>query len=316
MFGVFSAFAFVIISLSVIAAGSFYIYVAAFRADEKAVEEDLIFPGESEFKIGSERIRCLVGDIYNTPYEEITIEAYDGLTLYGKYYHFCDGAPLDIQFHGYRSVPARDCCGTFRISRDMGHNILLVDQRAHGKSGGKVITFGIRERYDCVSWVNYAVSRFGKNQKIILIGLSMGAATVLMAASLKLPENVLGIIADSTYSSPREILLKVCADRRIPIKIADLFASFGALLFGRFNLDEITAEKAAKSCTKPVLFFHGSDDYFVPSRMSRKVYAACASKKHIVILQNGGHCAGYVFNTERYIKEISEFYGKIVGENS
>lgn len=309
-----AVFIFLLLSLSLIISCSFYVYLIAFRADHKKIEEDIVFPGESEIKIEKERICRLVREIYNTPHEEVSIISYDGLKLYGRYYHYADGAPIDIQFHGYRSAAARDCCGTFRISRDMGHNILLVDQRAHGKSGGKVITFGIRERYDCQAWAEYAAKRFGEKQKIMLIGLSMGAATVVMASSLNLPEGVVGIIADSTYTSPRNILLKVGRDRKIPAAFTDYFALFGAFIFGRFNIDESTAVTEAGKCKKPLLLIHGENDFFVPGKMSREVYASCPCEKHLTMLSNGGHCAGYIFNTEKYIKAISDFSRKLFKE--
>ena len=72
----------------------------------------------------------------------------------------------------------------------MGHNLLLIDERAHGRSEGRTITFGIQERWDVESWARFAVERFGADVQIILYGVSMGAATVLMAAGLDLPENV------------------------------------------------------------------------------------------------------------------------------
>lgn len=63
----------------------------------------------------------------------------------------------------------------------------MVDERAHGKSEGKVITFGIRERCDCKLWAEYAVKRYGENKDIFLAGVSMGAASVMMASNLGLP---------------------------------------------------------------------------------------------------------------------------------
>ncbi|MBR5552676.1 MAG: alpha/beta fold hydrolase [Clostridia bacterium] len=288
-------------------AGAFYVYLVAFRADHRQIDESILAPADANVKIGKDRIHYLISDILDTPHEVVAIKSFDGLNLSAKYYHHADGAPLDILFHGYRSASCRDCCGVFRISKDQGHNVLLVDQRAHGKSGGRIITFGIRERHDCVSWINYAVERFGKKQKIMLIGLSMGAATVLMAAGLELPHNVVGIISDSTYTSPRDIVLKVSRDRKYPEILVAPLVKAAAKIFGKFDLDETTAVEAVKYCKKPVLFLHGEDDFFVPCRMTRKVFAACASEKHLVAFHNNGHCANYVFNTERYVNEINKF---------
>ena len=121
--------------------------------------------------------------------EEIQITSFDGCKLFGRYYHLRDGAPLEILFHGYRSCSFRDCSGGHLLSRKMGFNALVIDQRAHGKSSGNTITFGVKEHRDCKMWIDYAVRRFGTDCPIMLSGISMGAATVLMAAGLELPEN-------------------------------------------------------------------------------------------------------------------------------
>lgn len=291
---------------------SLVVYDRAFRASEKRLCDPRVLEDEMRGKIDNTRVEYLVDSILETEHEEVFITSYDGLSLFGRYYHSKDGAPLDIYFHGYRSLPVRDCCGVFRISRQLGHNVLLVDERAHGRSEGKVISFGIKERYDCLEWTRYAEKRFGKDCPVILFGLSMGAATVLMASSLELPGNVVGIISDSAYTSPLDIIKKVCRDKKLPSAVISPFVEAGAKLFGHFDICESTAIGEVRKCTKPVLFIHGQDDFFVPSYMTRKIYAACNSKKRISVLNNSGHCSGYIFNTERYVKEICNFFEMVL----
>ena len=159
----------------------------------------------------------LIRQMDEIPYEAVTISAQDGTKLAVRYYHVRDGAPLQIQLHGYRGTALRDFCGGNKLARESGQNTLVVDQRAHGKSGGTTITFGIRERLDCLCWVEYASQRFGSDIPVFLSGVSMGAATVLMASELELPANVVGIIADCPYSSPEAIIRKVCQqDMHLP----------------------------------------------------------------------------------------------------
>ena len=73
--------------------------------------------------------------------------------------------------------------------------MLLPDQRAHGYSGGHTITMGVKERYDARDWAVWARSHFGPEVPIFLMGVSMGAATVVLAAGLSLPDNVCGVVA-------------------------------------------------------------------------------------------------------------------------
>lgn len=197
-----------------------------------------------------ERLACI-------PYEDVYTESYDGLRLHARYYHCSDTAPLAIQFHGYKSISLRDFSGGAYECISRGHNLLLVDQRAHGESCGKVITFGIKERLDVRAWVDYSLSRFGKDVKIMLYGISMGAGTVLMASELKLPKNVVGIVADCPFSSPRAIIKKVTRDMGLPADLLYPFVRLGALIFGGFDPDFASAVSAVKSTDAPILLIHG-----------------------------------------------------------
>ena len=102
-----------------------------------------------------------------------------------------------------------------------------------------VITFGIKEHRDCLSWVDYMVKRW-PDRKIILTGISMGAATVVMAAGEPLPENVIGVLADCGYTSPKEIICEVIRQMKLPPKLSYPFVKLGAKIFGKFDLEEIT----------------------------------------------------------------------------
>ena len=160
-------------------------------------------------------------------------------------------------------------------------NVLMPDQRAHGKSEGKNITFGIKEREDCALWVEYILNRFGKDAKLVLVGLSMGAATVMMASDIVPEKNVKGIIADCGFSSPKSILTEVSRQMKYPPKIMYFFLKLSAKVFGRFDTDSQSAVKSLSSTRIPILFIHGENDKYVPCFMSRECYDACASEKEI-----------------------------------
>ena len=269
------------------------------------------YPNGSQYQPYREMAERLIARIQALPYEEVSILSDDGLKLYGKYYHHTDGAPLEIMCHGYHGKAERDFCGGFWLAKEAGHNVLLIDERAHGKSEGHVITFGIRERYDCLGWVRYAVSRFGKDVKIILEGVSMGAATVLMASELELPENVKGIIADCGYSSPGAIVRNTAAGMGYPADILYHFAKLGARLLGRFDLEESSASEALAHYKIPVLFIHGEDDRFVPCRMTYENYQACASEKTLFTVPGAGHTLCYMVDNEGYRREVRRFLDRI-----
>ena len=249
-----------------------------------------------------------IRQLQQIPYEQIYITASDGERLAGKYYHFKDYAPVQILFHGYRGNGIREyACGN-QIARALGYNTIVVDERAHGKSGGHTISFGIKERWDCLDWAEYARNRFGGRIKLILSGVSMGAATVLMASELDLPETVAAITADCPYSSPGEIIRKVTADVRLPAKLIYPFVIVGALVFGHFRLWENSPVKAVRNTDIPILLVHGGEDRFVPCAMSKAIYAACNSRKKLAIFPEAGHGLSYLVDSERYKKLYQDFF--------
>lgn len=289
-----------------------YCYNLAFRRDEKRVSKEGAVPEGEQYEVFSDVIMKGANNILNAPYEKVTTISRDGIKLVGRYYHVKDGAPVSIIFHGYRSNIGTDCNGGYYLSVKNGYNVLVVYQRGHRESGGKTITFGVKERYDCLDWIAYVNERFGEETPILLMGLSMGAATVLMAAGLDLPSNVKGIMADCGYSSPKEILQEVIRKMKYPLRITYFFVRMSAKIFGRFDPEEASAVEALKDAKVPVLIIHGDDDRFVPSWMSRENYDVCASPKEILIVPGAGHGLSYCVDAKAYEKAVQDFIDRVM----
>ncbi len=268
-------------------------------------------PNFGQYKENRRKMLDMVHTADSIPFERVTITARDGTRLSAKYYHTADGAPLQILFHGYRSNSIRDFCGGLVLSLDAGCNALLVDQRAHGESGGKFLSFGIFERYDCLDWINYALERFGGDTKIILTGISMGAATVTLASGLELPPNVVGIIADSGYDSPSNIIRKVITESRYPTRTAYSLVRLGGRIFGGFDIESVDSPSALATATVPVLFIHGEGDDFVPCSMTLACHAACASEKYLFTVPEAAHGISYVLDTDGYYTAAKAFIAKV-----
>ena len=262
--------------------------------------------GDREDELGA-MARRLIEELEARPFEPVEITAKDGTRLFARYYHVRDGAPVQIQFHGYKGRGTRDFCGGNALARKMGQNTLVVDQRSHGKSGGHTISFGVLESRDCVCWVNYAVERFGPEAEIYLAGVSMGAATVLMAAGLELPANVKGIVADSSYSSPEAILRKVSGEMGFPSGAAFWLLRLGARLYGGFDPRDASPVEAVRCTHIPILLVHGEADDFVPCDMSRQICAACAGPVRLVTVPGAGHGLSYIVDSGRYEAEVRAF---------
>ena len=243
------------------------------------------------------------------PHEDMQITSFDGLTLCGRYYEYAPGAPIELMIHGYRGNAERDMCGGVQRSFALKRSALVVDQRCCGRSEGTVISFGINERRDCLAWTEHMIKRFGPDVKIILTGISMGAATVMMAAGEPLPENVIGVLADCGYTSAKEIIQVVIRQMKLPAALAYPFVKLGAWLFGHFDLEQTSPVEAVKHAKVPVIFYHGEDDDFVPCAMSRAAYDACASRKCLVTIPGAGHGLSFPKDPDTYLQTLADFFG-------
>ena len=294
---------------------SYVCYRMAFHSPKKNQGDPHAFPNDGPYEHLRERTYNMVEALLAIPYESVFIKSHDGLTLHARYYHQKDGAPLAIGLHGYRSTSIRDFCGGGPLALDMGFNLLLVDQRAHGKSEGHAITFGINERRDCLSWINWACERFGSSTPIMLYGVSMGAATVLMVSGMDLPDNVRLGIADCPYSSPVAIISKVARDMHYPARLMYPFVWLGARIFGGFNIAEMTAARAVANAKIPLMIIHGECDDFVPSSMSDEAVTANPKiTKHT--FPDAGHALSYMYDTERYQRLVREFISKNISNTN
>ena len=276
---------------------------------EAADPEAIDIPEGEIYEAFRPQMEAWTREVRAMPRQHFTIRSFDGLTLHGNFFEYAPGAPMEIMFHGYRGSAERDLSGGVQRCFQLGRSVLLVDQRTSNRSEGKVITFGIHEHRDCLSWVDFAVKHFGPDVKIILTGISMGAATVMMAADKELPPNVMGILADCGYTSAKDIIRKVIRDMGLPPALGYPFVRLGARLYGGFDPEEDSPIEALKQAKVPVIFYHGEADDFVPCDMSRKNYEACASRKALITVPGAGHGLSFPVDPERYLKTLKDFFG-------
>lgn len=290
------------------------LYTVAFSANRLLTPKKEYIPRGPGYAPYREEILQNISDVKEAEGESIYISSSDELSLHGTYYHNRDHAPLMIFFHGYRGTAVRDGCGAFHFCRDWGYNLLMVDQRATAKSDGRVITFGVMERKDAHDWIAYAIKRFGAHQKIVLMGLSMGASTILMACETGFPKNVCGLVADSGYTSPREIVCKVMNQLKLPSKLLFPAVRLSAKWIGGFDLNNANAEEAVTQATIPALLIHGEHDLFVPCEMTKRIHDAYAGEKELLIIPNADHGMSYHADSKAYLETLRNFLLRVLGE--
>ena len=213
-------------------------------------------------------------------------------------------------FHGYRSCWQIDFGLVLPYYYEtLGYSLLLVDQRAHGSSEGKYLTFGVRERMDVISWVTYMGQKLGPDAPLILGGLSMGATTVLMASCFDFPANVRAIIADCGFTSPYEIAGSVLRRDypKAPLRLLLPLCSVFTRIFAGFGLHDASTLDAVKQSRYPILFLHGTGDTFVPCEMTEKAYAACTAHKELVLVDGAEHGKSYLVEKNRVEDALQRF---------
>ena len=285
----------------------YYLYSQIFCYPLKKRPEIHQIPKRKLYKDFKDRMEKSIQEMEETPFEDVSIVSDDGFRLYGKLYKAKEKSPLVLFFHGYHGMAAWDGYGIFKICRENGFPVLMIDDRTHGNSEGNATTFGIKERYDCKLWTEYAVKLLGEETDIFLAGVSMGAASVMMSTELELPENVKGIVADCGYSEPAAIIKETLRSMKLPTEPVYLFVRLAALLFGHFDLEEASPLQAMKKLEIPILFIHGTKDSVVPISMGEELYENCVANKKKVWIEGADHANSALTDYETYKEAVLEF---------
>lgn len=241
----------------------------------------------------------------------VEMTARDGTLLIGHWFAKKNAERTVIAMHGWRSSWYKDFGMIADFLFDSNCNVLFAEQRGQNESGGDYMGFGLIERYDCLDWVNWLNEKCGDDLPIYLCGVSMGATTVLMATGLDLPPNVHGVIADCGFTSPYEIWKHV-ANNNLHISFGIRGAVADALCKKKINFrsKDYSTVKALEKCDVPVLFIHGTDDNFVPIRMTYDNYTACAAPKKLLVVPGADHGMSYYTDKQEYEDTIKKFWEK------
>ena len=300
-------------AITMIAAAVCYFMVFYSKDRKPRTEDDYDLPPGKEYEPFYPQMIEWTKRSRATPHRKVEITTFDGLTLRGRYYEFSPDAPIEIMMHGYQGNLERDLSGGIFRALNIGHSVLTFDHRGSGLSDGNTLTFGINESRDCRRWIDYVLKEINPNAKIIISGVSMGAATAMIVSGYDdLPKNIVGIVADCGYTSAKDIIKKVIREMKLPPNILYPFVKLGARLYGGFDLDEFSPIEQVKKSKIPTIFVHGDQDFFVPLEMSVKNFEASnASKKELYIVEGAAHGLAYVVAGDGYLDKLREFFDPI-----
>lgn len=238
--------------------------------------------------------------------ETVTITAQDGIELTGHWIPAENPKRIIIAMHGWRARWSRDFGMIADFWAKQGCSVLYAEQRGQNDSQDEHMGFGLTERGDCLEWARWAETI---GLPVYLAGISMGGATVLMAADLPLPECVRGIMADCAFTSPNRIWQHVVHDNlHLPYGLRKYVADIICRKKIGIGADEISTVGSLEHAKVPVLFLHGTDDNFVPVDMAYENYKACASPKRIFVVPGADHGMSYFLDREGYENAMMSFW--------
>lgn len=267
--------------------------------------EDQVDMWDTGCRWGEENAGCM---------EEVHI-VHDGLNLYGEFYHFGGDRCVII-------LPGRCECLKYSYYfaepyKQAGMNVLVIDQRAHGKSDGKYNTIGVKEHTDLLEWVRYIGKQYGIRE-VWFHGICIGSASAILAVTeADCPDIVKGIVLEGCFVSFRETfkqhmiyikrpVIPVCDEVMLKIKHqagGDVYRYAPIRYIGQVKV--------------PILFLFGKEDVFSIPEKSQLLYDTCGSeKKELVWFEQGPHSHLRQYNMEKYDQAIIDFTSKYIEQGS
>ncbi|MBN3522545.1 alpha/beta hydrolase [Paenibacillus apiarius] len=243
--------------------------------------------------------------------EDVSIMSKDGHRLRGYYIErYPDGNKVIILVHGYTAnhIIAAQFISLFA---DEGFNVLLIDQRGHGRSEGSYASYGFHERGDLDAWVEFARQRAGTDAFIGLHGQSMGGGTVLMYAGIN--QHVKFIIADCPYSD-MEALMKYQLKQlnRVPLFPFMRLLDRSLKKKVKFSMRQVKPIDEVKDKEIPLLLIHGDKDTFVPTQMSIDIHNRKRKGiSELLIIDGAIHANAYPTDKERYRDKVHQFLQQV-----
>lgn len=307
------------IVLALVVIYNIFVYFFVFLPNFGRSRQERTEQGEIEFYGGEENYKKHLSDVeYINSLELPLIEtkSHDNLLL-KAYLWQAEGEARGtaLLMHGFHSGPVREFAYIAQIYHKLGYNVVMPFQRGHGMSEGDFVTFGIKEKDDVHSWLDKINSLYGEDKNIFVEGISMGCATVTMAAGQKLPFNVRGVVADCGFTQPYEIVRWTMVNKKhIWPGVANILLSSAEWYCrhkGNFSLSEYSTLFALNKASVPFLFITGTEDHTVPYEMTMSNFflykQRFPDRARLVLFEGAGHAVSYMADSEKYEKEITRF---------
>lgn len=231
--------------------------------------------------------------------------------LYGEYFDF--GGKTSVIIIAGRTEACYYGYYFAEPYRQLGYNVLVIDNRAHGLSDGRVTSFGIREYEDILNWSKFLHDE-KHNERVVLHGICIGAQAAIFAITDKnCPDYISALTVDGMFVTFYESFINhMIEQKRKPIQPVAFEVGLLILLFSRANIITDGPKNRVKSLKKPILFLHSREDLFSLPEKAQMMYDKCGCEKELVWFEHGEHSRLRITDTEKYDKSIVDFYKKLL----
>jgi uncharacterized protein len=250
--------------------------------------------------------------------EDFTVRATDGIELRGwKVRPATPNSDWVMLFHGVSDNRTGNL-GHAEFLLRRGYNLVMMDSRAHGESGGAMATFGWKERYDTVA-ITDALVATEHVRHLDALGVSMGAAIALQSAAVE--RRIEAVAAEDPFANLREVSYDYAGLRMSPLLGKTLFrpavivAMHSVEREGGFSPDDVSPEKAVATRAFPVLLICGTRDNAIPCRHAERIYDAARGPKTLWVVDGAEHASGLGKAPSEYERRVCELFEAASGKN-
>ena len=273
--------AFIALTICMFLSGAWYLVNYALKPEDRARKEQLawndIYSTYPNMKAWHDSL------IANHALHDTIIINKEGVKLHAWYaYAPSKTHATALLVHGYTDCGIRMMPLGRMYNRNLKMNILLPDLQNAGQSDGDHFQMGWLDRNDIKQWAVLCNKLFGDSVKVVVHGISMGAATtMMMSGDDDVSPNVKAYIEDCGYTSVEE------------------------------QFEKASALSQVRKCKKPMLFIHGTADKFVPTHMVFPLYKAKQGTKALWLAPNAEHARSYLKYPSAYEAHVVKFLQSI-----
>jgi alpha-beta hydrolase superfamily lysophospholipase len=239
-------------------------------------------------------------------YEDVRLlSARDGIPLSAWFIPAPNSKKVVVVCHGLGANKSI-YLGVTPFLHHAGFNILMLDLRGHGSSGGHTISIGRDEAYDVQGAVHYLQRQRGFTS-IALYGFSMGGAAVMHAAH-RLPD-VDTVVVDSTFAEFPPLVKQQLSWLPAPLDKAMLAATaFYTRLELGSSLEDVSPRPFIPAISpRPMFIIHGTADSLIPAVQARAIYSAAREPKQLWLVEGADHCRCRSVGVQEYESRVARF---------